>query len=447
MVNRIYERFMDAADVEMPPSSLSADDVYAAAWQRRRRRIEVSTAVAVIVGLVVAVVGIDGGWSGGDRVAGGPTPSPTAGARDPIEPHRDWPKGTRDGQVVWAAADADRLYSVVTRCVGAADCTTQLLGSDDAGTTWTVRQADFGKGYDWHVTAPVAGMLYRTVSRLDPNSTDPATHMVDEPKVSRDGGRNWTDIRVTDAEIAAVPAGGWLECHGQGQDACRTLLVVDPGTARKGRLANVPDLELNAVVNVPASAGFWVLGYDREKGTPAVAISGDRGRTWIVHRFTDAPRETGVLAASVDGVTGYAVLGQYHPGATSRANPTPAPATSTHQVYRTGDAGRTWQRVDRDGPLPDNVINSGSDYVATDGTHFVMTEDKAPQRWYRSGGDGRTYRTGGPTGLGDRLIPATGLQIGVVTLAPGTYVAFDDDAVYRSTDGLAFSRTPVHAPR
>lgn len=443
-MNTIGERFRDAAEMDMPPSRLTADEVYAAAWKRRRRRIEVCTAAAVIIGLLVAIVGLDLRSSGRDGVTEAPDPSPTAGARDPDQLPRDWPASTRDGQVVWATAGGGgRLYAVITRC-GPSDCTTQLLGSDDAGATWTVRQAEFGKGYDWQVTAPAADVLYRAVTRIDP--TSPITP-VEELTLSRDGGRTWTDIQVTDTAVAAVPANGWLECKAEGQNACTRLTVVDPDTGRTAPLANNPDLELNSVVSLPATAGFWVVGFDRGKNRPAVAVSTDRGRTWTVHTFSEAPRDAGILAASADGVTGYAILGQYHPGTTTGTNPTPGPNTSTNWVYRTDDAGRTWQRDDRDGPLPTTIIESGRHYVAADGTHFVMTNQRPPQQWYRSGDDRRTYRTGGPTGISDRLVPPWGRSPGVVFRTQGNYVTFDDEAVYRSTDGRSFTRVPVRPPR
>ena len=74
MVNRIEDQFRDAAETDMPPSRLSADEVYVAAWRRRRRRAATWTAAGLVAALVVAVVGIDVLRSSGDnRVAEDPS--------------------------------------------------------------------------------------------------------------------------------------------------------------------------------------------------------------------------------------------------------------------------------------------------------------------------------------------------------------------------------------
>jgi hypothetical protein len=72
-----------------------------------------------------------------------------------------------------------------------------------------------------------------------------------------------------------------------------------------------------------------------------------------------------------------------------------------------------------------------------------MTVSGWVQQWYVSHDNGRGYEPGGPTGLTPFLGLANAPMFGVVTHAPGLYLAFDVDSVYRSTDGLRFTRHPV----
>nr|BFE61564.1 hypothetical protein GCM10020063_060900 [Dactylosporangium thailandense] len=81
--------------------------------------------------------------------------------------------------------------------------------------------------------------------------------------------------------------------------------------------------------------------------------------------------------------------------------------------------------------------------MAADGTHVAASPRHRPQQWFTSR-DGAAYRAGRPDGLGENL-NATGEHPPVVA-RPGFYLAFDDEAMYRSADGLHWTRIPIKAP-
>ncbi|WP_238017133.1 sialidase family protein [Dactylosporangium sp. AC04546] len=405
-------RFEELAGADGPPTRLSADGVYRKAWRRHRRRRAVATAVVVAVAAGLALV----------TLRTGPDAAPPP------------PTQVRTGPVLSATAtDAQHLYAGVRGCDG---CPAKLLGSDDGGRTWTVRQEDFGDG---QVEAPAPGVLMRTTNTPGDETGETGPKLIWHNHVSLDGGRTWRELVLADEEVSTVPPQGWLQCAPvrRAEDRCR-LLAVDPVAGRMAPLASQPDLSVYAVSERPASPGMWVSGYmfspDRR---PVVAFTPDRGRTWRVHVF-DQPGAELAVASSADGRTGYAVL-----STNTDPDATP-PARLVVEVQQTTDGGATWRPVDPGHTLPigEGYYTSGDTYVAADGSHVVLIRDDRAPRWYVSSDQGRHYRNERPDGLPER-ITVTGLHVQVQSAVPGVYLAFDGDAVYRSEDGRRWTRIPV----
>ncbi|MEV4516289.1 sialidase family protein [Dactylosporangium sp. NPDC049525] len=435
-MSQMRARFDEAADIDAPPSRLSADGVYAAAFQRRRRRTTAWTvcgaaAVALVAALGTGVLGAPSGT---------PTPAQTPDGRPP---------GVRDGSIVSiAAADAEHLYAKVWGCTGsgdAAQCTLNLAGSDDGGRTWTVRM----RNLDGDLYAPVPGSLLRI---LEKDNADPhGPKLLHVPWVSRDGGRTWAEVHAVAGTMPQVPAGGWIQCaEPQRLDDPCVLIGVDPVNARSAPLDTQPDVAVDGIVGVYPGGRLWVTGREPTgEHRPAVAVSSDGGRTWSAHVFTraetgEAPSDmyTFALPASTDGVTGYTIISTPDPTDSTGVGPTTrATAGIQTLVFRTGDGGLTWQRVHPSQTLPRRYYQGGDAYVAADGSHVVLASNDLPYRWYTSTDGGNSYHPANQPGLGGALLHKDGAR--VLAAAPGVYLAFDEDALYQSADGLRWTRDVI----
>ena len=72
-----------------------------------------------------------------------------------------------------------------------------------------------------------------------------------------------------------------------------------------------------------------------------------------------------------------------------------------------------------------------------DGTPVILADENKPQQWYTGGDGGSAYGPARLPGLGNDLAPSRPL---VQVVAPGLYLTFDSTALYRSTDGLHWTR-------
>ncbi|MEO3816313.1 hypothetical protein [Plantactinospora sp. B24E8] len=406
----IREMFEDAAE-QPPPTRLLADEVYGAGRRRWRRRRAVlaggGAAVATSLALVIAALVLPGG--AGTPVAGDPSPGTTAAGDRGVLPG--------DGIVQWVgAADVRHSYAALSTCSPERQpcrkTVWQLVGSDDGGRNWTVRGAP----------VDVAALAVVGPDVLIAETLNPATPGAPTLMSSRDGGRSWQAPQAG-PEVSTAPPGHPVLCRPvPGTDsqssvapALRScgLYAFDPASNRLSPLANRPSLVLGNLLVVPGASGrLWAPGLDQATGRPAVAISGDGGRTWSSHVFTDGPAcgTDGCVAPKVTpgpGTDGYAVI-----------------STFSEQAVHRYTAATGWRRATGVDALPLADSDLGS-FVTADGSHVL---------YQGSGRDG--------SGGGYRFWAARG---GVSGYRPVELDGLPSlaDPVGRTVDGLYYARDPA----
>jgi hypothetical protein len=414
----LRERFEELADRDTPLSRLTYDDIRVAAGRRRWNR----AAAAVAGGLSVAVVAAAVVLSTGPRpesLPPGATVSPTDNNRNRYD----------DGGIFQAVAtDADHLYAKQTRCPTPESCGIDLVGSDDGGRTWTLRKRHGGlPGKLW--STPSGRLTLRDGSTVS---------------TSVDGGRTWTTVttRTDSTPVQTVADDGWLDCRfGEGP---KCLLAYTPDGASRAPLANQPNLENVGVFDVPAAAGLWVVGDDPATGRKSISTSHDSGRTWsptfVPGAELPGDRRVDYQLTTVDGRTAY-LISRTLPLAPP---PDPSPGTccnysgSMVRIDRTDDGGLSWRRVDPRHTVP---LTWAWTYLAADGSHMVQEADRST-KWWRSHDGGASYQ---PTAEVRGLPRELGFETGraVIAVAPGVYLAYNTEGVYRSADGFTWTRIPV----
>ncbi|GAA4446035.1 sialidase family protein [Phytohabitans houttuyneae] len=401
-MNDLRELFDEAVGTP-PPSHLSAGEVYAAG--RRRHRLRTASATAATVLAAVLVVG--GGLLLPGRLSQSLPPAddpPTAAtpAREPIQ---------------WAGAwDADHLYLTHLACPdhSCPKTTVRVRGSGDGGRTWT----DRGEPVDAYGFA-VAGP--DTLVAIRPSGATGGRRLA----VSTDGGRGWRVVRDAPA-VDAVPAGGAVACWADAGEPC-TLWALDPDGGTRAPLRHQPALLASGDDLLPQRSGgrIWVRGLDPATGRPAVAVSGDGGRTWSAHTFADAPACHSEGCRQPELATGGPHAYALAVGASARA------------VYRYAD-GDGWARVTGVDRVPTERLDTHApSFVAGDGTHVLCETASLPDGrdgcrfWAARGG---TYATVALTGLPATVYP-------IRRTAGGWFYTYSytDRRLFGSPDGWTWS--------
>ncbi|WP_433060436.1 WD40/YVTN/BNR-like repeat-containing protein [Dactylosporangium sp. CS-033363] len=384
----LRERFDDAA-AAAPPSRLSGPELYAAAWRRRRTRQRWAVAGAGVATALLALL---------VPVSRHPapsleTPAPPAAITEAVQ------------------TDADHVY-VLRRPLECdpmpkGGCAGRLLGSDDGGRTWTERSTAALTS----LTSPTPGVLR-------------AAFDDDLMRFSTDGGRTWKGEQRTDDAVNWLPPGGWMICLPSPRGGCE-LYGVDPGYGLVKRMATGPWITtVQGLLPAPPDAGIWVWGTQPD-GHLGISASRDKGMSWRNGSLPGVEAATARVAglATVDGQTAYAVVVDHD---------------QRVLVYRTADIGKTWAPVDPGHTVP--YRDHGQDaYLAADGTLVVRTVSNDPAQWFAGQGGG--FAPGPVTGL-----PKLEGYRPIVPAGPGMYLTSDRLALYKSADGLRWTRQPVPLP-
>ncbi|GIJ50206.1 hypothetical protein Val02_70920 [Virgisporangium aliadipatigenens] len=408
----VQELLNTLATEPAPPSPHSARQLYAAGRQRHRRRTvgklaAVATGVAVVVAAVSVPLVID------RRPPRGDAPAESAAAPKPL---KTWP--TRATAAV-GSGDNDHLYvlsDMTPPARGKDPAPPMLYGSDDGGATWTERSRDLPK--DGKLTVLDARTLVVSGDWRENGKYKPSA------RLSGDGGRTWKTLSA-DAPQQSWPEGGWTSCLLQTGQYC-TAMGFQPGGAGGGPLANQPGVagmleyaQLDAKTAVAA-------GFLEQRG--AVSVTVDGGRTWNTHRFEE-PASTTTFVPLVLG-TGAALTAVVRRDGGIR-------------VYRSTDAGRSWQQH----PDPAGLLSRGGTYVPStrgavvtrDGRHIVTHVDASGVlRLYRSDAGHARYEHLDATGLPTTEAPR------LVTLPGGMLVAINREAAFQSADdGATWQPLPI----
>jgi hypothetical protein len=390
--------------IDQPP----LETLRARATTRRRRRTSVraGAALAVVVGVTLAVVRP---WSAEprslpDEVAGGPPGAVytdagiTLNGLDALGDVHEMPGDITDVEF----PDADRGYAI------ACDADACTLGrTADGGLTWqsSVLPAALGRSPD---LLPFAGDAL--VVRSDGH----------RGWISSDGGGTWqpapaaTDARVIarDGEILRLGSGGAVE-------------VWSPRAGYRGEFSNPPPIDVRWVGSVATASGaWWVGGVDRGTGRPAIAVSTDGGARWT-RIVLPAPADNAAsVQVSVSGSHTYAMV-------LSGDGPWPKAVVA---IFHSADGGKQFTLTRAPGTRTGPESVSGALIPLLDGRLLIAGGN---HRWYVSSDDGATF-----TVTGEHL-PAVG-RLGMTAGGYVAYNLFNNDWAAFSSDGSTWRKLRTH---
>ena len=352
----------------------------------------------------------------------------TAGGAVAVGVGSDNHRPASDAVVLWAqAADVNHLYALMADCPWAG-CGVRLLGSDDAGVTWSER-TDRVSGPA--VLGPTA--LYVRYRHPEPvqlvAQQKPESVEIDDqqmpPAVSTDGGRTWSGIAPT-GPWTAVPEAAVFSCYRAPESSSCTPVAVDPATRRMGALPAPAGFRVTDVR--PAQGQLWLTGAVDERGNTATAgaVSRDDGRTWRVVAHPCGCFDSGRVFPAPDGRTAYWAPDLLEDG-------------GGLVVYRSSDRGETWQRLHVTRAVTVLGQTEVQSVVASDGALILVTLDSAgtvTSTWevMRGGAGPRAVElVGFPASLRPSALRATPL---ISTPAAGyTAIPAEGGRLYRSVDG------------
>ncbi|MFE6226687.1 WD40/YVTN/BNR-like repeat-containing protein [Streptomyces sp. NPDC057854] len=209
-----------------------------------------------------------------------------------------------------------------------------------------------------------------------------------------DGGRSWRGVDPRPAgRTADIPAGAGLTAvcvsdPGAPPEECarERLAVLSPRDGRRRVLVAQPALGAHprpAAVAEP-DGSWWASGTEPGTGPAVVAVSRDRGRSWSVSRLP-SPGSPAGPSWYTSVVVGPDAVYAAEAGELEGGEPVKNPLRALH---RSGDGGRTWQRVWTSGPVREPRSVEGLP-VPGPGGRIELAAQSGP---YGSVDGGRTFR-------------------------------------------------------
>jgi hypothetical protein len=265
------------------------------------------------------------------------------------------------------------IYTVETR-PGDRTCAAGVRETTDGGKTWSeMRGAPCAIPDDGGFPMPPQPIGGDT---LLVRVSDKQHH------ISLDSGLTWSvhPPRTRTAETFPdgvqphrVCVGGVSECAKDNR-----LEWWDPATGDLVRLAEGPAMGALRSSMLATDGSYWISGYSEDLRW-AVAVTRDKGRTWVTRVTEWKGGSEGPVVATWDGQLGYLVAAGA--GVDSAGN------RSDHSIFRTDDGGDTWRRVDTRN-IPTKYFGIFDALVAADGTLLVPDSDGS---WYASHDGGETF--------------------------------------------------------
>ncbi|MCW3816524.1 hypothetical protein ONA91_18940 [Micromonospora sp. DR5-3] len=393
-------RGFDVATVSRAVRQPPLDELRSAARlrARARRRQRGGLLLAVVAALAgTALTPVAGGLGGGQ-------PTPTAVPAPPA------------GAELFLLKDR----SVVAVRVTNINCELNFSNTRDFGRTWSpYRRARYdgpcriknGRGESDVRYFPLSARTYLV-------SVDGRSYL------STDEGRTWRDGASAIVTVDAFPPKAQLVSSGVAWWGLPEPMAVDPDTGTAYRLrAGVPTADTMNSLYVSPDGVLWAAFWPGDVRQPSVlARSTDRGRTWETQL---APNGGAVMSvAAQNGQVAYLLAEPYSPMGGK------APDGSLATIMRTGDGGRTWQRVETD--LPAAWSGDRHLVLGADGSLLIGDGDANGNGFLWVSRDGGRHFT-------KNLMDRDGV---VISWLPGQVLYYGAGGVRLTTDGRTATRMP-----
>lgn len=264
-----------------------------------------------------------------------------------------------------AVLDEHSAFALLESCTGTVtepDCGTRLAVLEEG--SWSMRDIPAPQ-LSLTALAPDRALLLPWDAERPDGESGTAWY-------TADAGRTWQEVGTeANGTVRGIPAGGMLVAGTEG------LEVLLPGSGERRLLAGAPALAGAAPVPYPLADGSHAaMGVDPGTGKLAVAVSGDRGRTWRLGTLPGTkedrrwwqPAGTPQIAAA-PGELYAAVTGDRDTGIDHMNY------NALLSLHRSTDGGHSWERVRSLRPQERPVTLLGTPIAGADGglTVYGMT--------------------------------------------------------------------------